>query len=488
MKDLKYLIRFMPFVALLTVACEPDTSSSPEPEDVFVKLYGSEEQEVGAELLVNDDGTMVLFGSTNSPLYTQNAINQVDPILPDADFFLIFTDSQGNAVNEIAYDDGRDGEQVARHIIRRANGGYVMVGSTTISEPIGYSAAERLDLERGLIIVVDANGDEVNTFITTESDLNVDLSEAEQDAETNRFRTTDFYTRESKAAGLTDLEPVVESINSVIETSDGNLIIIGTTNDVNTNKPDFDTETDLTDIWVVKFSFDNFAQPIFERRIGFPNSDGGIDIFERPDGSLVMIANGPGKDDTDGNNDVLYVSSDASVFNNNFSEFSSVGGDDIVGDVSLLSDGGVAVTGTTDGTSAFMLRINSGGSQVFFNRVQDLATSEDDPLSEEHEGLGITEMNNGGLAVVGVAKSITGDNNSVKGDELLFFNTDAFGNLLPEDEGRIVRLFGGGQDDEGTAVIQLPDGRFVILGTIDFENDTKMISLMKTSSRGDLIR
>lgn len=59
------------FMVVSVMACDPDTSSSPEPEDVFVKFYGNLGIETAADFIVRSDvdGSPVgflIFGTTNS--------------------------------------------------------------------------------------------------------------------------------------------------------------------------------------------------------------------------------------------------------------------------------------------------------------------------------------------------------------------------------------------------------------------------------------
>ena len=83
---------------LLVFGCDPDTSSSPSPEDVFVKLYGSSDREVAADIISLADGGFAIFGTTTSNLFTETDST-------DRDFYLVFVDSLGNYVSQFGYDD-----------------------------------------------------------------------------------------------------------------------------------------------------------------------------------------------------------------------------------------------------------------------------------------------------------------------------------------------------------------------------------------------
>ncbi len=462
--------------------CDPDTSDSPDPQDIFVKLYGSTAFEVAEDVVIRDDGGFVIFGTTTSDLFKSiEDPSRAQLKTAIRDFFVVFADSAGNPEQQLLFNAGiaieKGGDLEATSIIRTSDGGYLLAGTATYNVYLDTAQIDNDDITAGFLIKLTPDGVEDWSTLT----LSADFAEFTKVSQVPTF-------------GL-DAAPISHTIQSVIETNDGNFVLIGSTTDVNFNKPDFDKIADVSDIWVVKFlpsGFDNQTN-IFERRIGFPNEDRGIDIFEHSDGSLVLIANGPGKEDA-GVDDVLYVSSDANVFNNNFSEFTStLGSDDKVNDVTLLSNGGLAVIGTsiTEG-KGFLLGISKGGNEEFFKVLDpillDPADNTQNQLSN-HTGIGVTQMNNGNLAVIGTALDIIDDNGTLKANEVLFYNADAvLGNLLDEDDGGFVQTFGGNQDDVGQSVMQLPDGRFILLVTIDFESNSTMIGLMKTSATGDLVR
>ncbi|MDP4679292.1 MAG: hypothetical protein NWS46_02885, partial [Cyclobacteriaceae bacterium] len=88
----KYII---PFIALILIfRCSPTDDTSPLPEDVFVKFYGDRAVENGKEVLATENGYLI-FGSTTSEKFTAGDDE-------DSDFYLVFTDLQGNQSNQNA--------------------------------------------------------------------------------------------------------------------------------------------------------------------------------------------------------------------------------------------------------------------------------------------------------------------------------------------------------------------------------------------------
>ncbi|MEQ9425365.1 MAG: hypothetical protein RJQ09_13150 [Cyclobacteriaceae bacterium] len=483
---------------IVLFGCDPDTTDSPAPEDVFVKFHGNAGVTSVIDFLLhpdpNNDG-YVIFGSTDSQ------VMKTDIDDTDTDFLLIFTDNQGNEIDNgrISYDAGPENNAVPKKIISTQDGGFLMVGSVDIlingTDSIinANNQTERFDfinepVTRAFVQKVDANGAHQWNFIYP-SDVNLVA------ASTSLFRD--------------DAVPSSEIANGVIQASDGNFILIGRSTQVNIQKPDFgDGTTDVADIWVLKFDQAGIqitetgeaSGIIFERRLGFPGEDEGIDIFERSDGQLTMIGNGEGETNENGK-DILYVTSDANAFNNNFQEYGTLE-DDIVTSVELLSDNGVAVVGYTQsqGDKTIVARFNSVGTEEFFKTIelnQREAFDSNDSRSQiewsgTHRGHGITQMQNGSFAIVGQLDNVSVTDNTIanassadRGSDMLFFTINGFGEISPNS---VQRQFGGTQDnDVGIAVRHLIDGRFVLVGNMDLV-DGDMITIIKTNSRGNITR
>src|ERR1044072_8507661 len=72
-------------LSVLFLAC--DTASNVEPmyEEYFTKYYGEDGEQQGVDIVLNNDGSMVLLG---------NSLSQEDPISP----FIVKTDAIGNVL------------------------------------------------------------------------------------------------------------------------------------------------------------------------------------------------------------------------------------------------------------------------------------------------------------------------------------------------------------------------------------------------------
>ena len=143
----KYII---PFIALILIfRCSPTDDTSPLPEDVFVKFYGDMAVENGKEVLATKNGYLI-FGSTTSEKFTAGDDE-------DSDFYLVFTDLQGNQSNQNAIifdadanvDNTPDRTNQVPGRIKKASGGYIFIGTTTVQDK---DASENYIFHKDIIV------------------------------------------------------------------------------------------------------------------------------------------------------------------------------------------------------------------------------------------------------------------------------------------------------------------------------------------------
>ncbi|CAJ36994.1 hypothetical protein [Methanocella arvoryzae] len=139
--------------------------------------------------------------------------------------------------------------------------------------------------------------------------------------------------------------------------------------------------------------------------------------------------------------------------------------------VARTGDGGYAVTGGTSPTykgdrDAFLLKTDRNGNQLWKRTYG----------GESFDyGYAVIETADGGYAIAGTTESY----GQGSGDVYLV-RTDAAGNPLWE------KTFGGPGYDEGRALLQTPDGGYLIAGvTESFGNGSSDIYLIKTDARGE---
>src|SRR5690606_35434457 len=106
------------FVLGAFVFSQCDTASNVDPryETYFIKYYGTEGDQNGADIVVNDDGTMILLGNSVLPTGVANP-------------FLIKTDTHGNLVWRLNF--GANGMAVDVEVFRTGShaGGYVVASN-----------------------------------------------------------------------------------------------------------------------------------------------------------------------------------------------------------------------------------------------------------------------------------------------------------------------------------------------------------------------
>jgi hypothetical protein len=126
---------------IVMVAC--DTSrNTPDPEDsYFMRFYGEDGDQVGIDMLANDDGSFILLGNSKP--------SDESPTHP----YLVKVNSHGIVVWEKAFDLGSGVEILAKDIEQNADGGYVI-----LADKVNTSADTDF-----LLILTDANGQQLAT-------------------------------------------------------------------------------------------------------------------------------------------------------------------------------------------------------------------------------------------------------------------------------------------------------------------------------------
>ncbi len=112
------LILFSALIGLIT--CDTDTNTPPDFQNYFVKYYGAAGNQQGVDIVVNDDGTMLLLGNS------QEFEN-------DSHFFVVKIDSAGQILWEIPFEVGNGSNEFAVDIEPTNDGNYVIAAQKQIS-------------------------------------------------------------------------------------------------------------------------------------------------------------------------------------------------------------------------------------------------------------------------------------------------------------------------------------------------------------------
>jgi len=238
---------------------------------------------------------------------------------------------------------------------------------------------------------------------------------------------------------------------SVVETSDGGLVVTGYTRSFG----------DWYQVYLLKT--DSTGNLLWEKNFGGSSGDYGYGVIETADGGLVVT----GYTDSFGNNSQLYLLKTDS--NGNLLWEKNFGGSnyDYGRSVVETADGGLVVTGyTNSGNQVYLLKTDSTGNLVWEKNFGG---------TDYDYGYSVVETADGGLVVTGETYS---SGNSL---QVYLLKTDSTGNLLWE------KNFGGTSSDYGYSVVETADGGLVVTGETYSFGNSYQVYLLKTDSNGNLL-
>ncbi|MEQ9288043.1 MAG: hypothetical protein RIG77_14095 [Cyclobacteriaceae bacterium] len=466
----RHYIQYFLLVVILIPGCTPVDDTSPSQEDFFVKFYGDSQVETGDDVLITDTGYLV-FGSTNSPTLNSNGGD-------DVDFFLVFTDFEGNETNRLSF--GTEFDEVPKRIKPTSDGGYIMVGTTTIFNA-GDPSTNVDDSQHTNVIVykLDASGTEQWSY--------------------------NYGFAKTTPVNTADIEDSNEEGYDVVETTDGDFVVLGTTNNVRTNKDNPNPDTDIADLYLFKISGTGADNSMIWQRIdGFVGNDQGRSLVTINGGGFAVMGNTDvEKDGSGGGTNIIFLTANDEGLNRQFKVFGS--GDDsndFASKMKPTSDEGFIIVGTAAtaaGNRTILMKVTANRTLTFFETLEvneevttaGVASRTGNPIN--NDGNDVIELSTGGYLVVGKRTGgfLEGD---PSGEDIYLIKTDPFGKLTEGEttelkEGLFERKFGGLGNDQANAIVELPSGKLVIAGTNDFGGtNSTMMTLMKLNRRGELLR
>lgn len=144
-------------LALIGIMLSCDTPGNVDPvfNDYFTKYYGEDGEQTGVDLVLNDDGSMVLLG---------NSFSQTDPISP----FLVKTDRQGNVLWQRVFKN--DNETAVD--IQLINGGANVAVLTNVQRANTNACLYVLGQDGNLLdsLYISSPGNQVGRSVTQSSD------------------------------------------------------------------------------------------------------------------------------------------------------------------------------------------------------------------------------------------------------------------------------------------------------------------------------
>lgn len=445
MKAMNITLRYALLICLigaLTVACSPEDTGSPEPEEVFVKYFGSQTSETAVDMVAYEGG-YILFGSTDNTVRT-------------GDYFIVRVDNRGNEVWS------------SSHGVTATVGNFPNRTTAAPAQMLLYNDGtnDRLAVI-GTVSLTGQDGESLNRMY-----LHV------ANPATGDSITSAIYPR---IAGVTDLTTLQrfnsEGSDLLYESSDNTLIIVGSTENVS-DKGLADNSGDTEDIFLVK-ALASDTRPdsvVWTRTFGNEFEDVGLFIDQVGAEYGVVSSTDRQSNQGHGGKNVLYTVVDLNGLNGRNIVYGSAGnGNDVPSDFVVTGTNSVTIIGATNSSNSFMVGI-ANISEVFntsftagFNQLNIGGV----------EVKGFTRLSNGNYFLVG--RQIGTDSNQ---DDMILFGTDQFGAI---DSTR-VQSFGGIQNDVANTVIENADGSLTIAGTTDFQGNATMMTILKTNSKGQLMR
>jgi hypothetical protein len=439
------------FCALLLVviqACSP-TDEVALPNNTFVKYYGRNGLDAAKDMKYTPvDGGAIILGERGIPGSQDNEI------------LLIKTDSTGNILFERTFGSSIGTIYTVARIQVNPTGGYFVGGSKLNTEP-----GQGLPVRRMFIMKVDNN-------------LQLDASWGSNGfREYGKLRVNfDFNGDLVERAGVTNCFD--------LQLHDNGIALIGSTNDIRTDKPFFSPTTDNSDIAVLILDFE--GDTIFTQKIGYPGDDIGYSIIPLPAqkfavmGMTTRSAFSAADNQLDGQN-ILFniIDANGQTSTNKIYGSTNSTGSTAVNDapVKMIKDGlGFAVLANDGTTNSIVIKLTESGIRYSTSNLN---------LETNSVGRDLLRTQSGGYFLVGsLVTTANTDNNVNRGNDIMLMTLDQ-SLVINTDK---VYHYGGGENDVANAIVQLPSQKLLIVGTVDFENGNTMIALMKTTSSGQLIR
>lgn len=419
-------------IAVLFAMASCDTADNINSPDYFVKYFGTEGNQEGVDLIVNADGTMLLFGNTTLP-------GDTNPKL-----YLAKCDANGKLLWERP-PFGGDFKNQARDIEVTSDGRIMLLA--TSERAVGDNDV--------LLILADANGVELK-------------------------RTMHGYAN-------TD-----EDASSVTQTSDG-FIVTGSTS--NTSQKANQVANDQRDAFNFRFYEDLTSFPnVWNETLGPGTFDYGTKVIEVNPGQFYFFGYSnkkPSKHDVISYNFWIFPLNN--VGNAEFINGEEIFvGEQLVDE--KLSSVVKSPLQAGEGYLLTGLRTSTSGVNIYMAKLRknlSFSAGEVDQVFQFPPAVLPTEMDLGQVTVTKTSNSysvlsgfliLSSERSSGNENFYLTKITNTGGNAWSQPKGFV---YGGQQDDRIGAVADLPDGSIVMIGTFSVGDDYQdKVTLIKVNKDG----
>lgn len=322
------------------------------------------------------------------------------------DVSLIKTDNIGGLVWDKTFSGG-GGDQTGSSVIETTDGGYLIVGSIDTSISYNYDV---------YLIKTDNNGN---------------------------------LLWENIIGGVGQ-----DYGNSIIATTDGGYIIVGTTTSSGAGG---------RDVYLIKIN--NIGDSLWTRTIGGTGDEYGISIIESKNGGYVIVGN---------SGSYPYYVYLVKTDNNGYLDWDKTFDDtfrDCGNSFCETTDGNYLITGRRGGEflyDIYLIKTDNNGNLIW-----------EKTYGGEYNDFGnaVIETTNGNYIITGTIDILS---EFTLDQDVYLIKTDNNGNLLWE------KTYGGSNVEEGNSVINTNDGGYIITGYRNLEGFTSDVYLIKTDSLGNV--
>jgi hypothetical protein len=414
------------FIALLS--CDTEGDFKGDFEDYFVKYYGEDGNQEGKDLIVNEDGTLLLLGTSRLPDNSSRIL-------------LVKTDYNGN----IQWQKKLGGSaENAADIEATGDGNFFILSNIYLGKDLTTNE-DRYDMK---VIKVSPQGEKLDSMVFNNNEAN------------DKKWNTQF-------------------MRSLTVLDDGGFIVTGNSTDESIfveplSQPDQEDiitivfNADLTYRWKVEATFSEYT-------------GSGVKVFEHG-GQYYLLGY---SDKLDAVNGDLTYESNFNAFRVTQTQYAEIAGASFAGSPAAADDE-VLYAACEDpfGNGYYEIGTQSDLPQQFGD-LYYASRNESFFLTQQGTIKGIT----GAFRPAGVAPAFASDGFLIVADEQVA--TGMVMRLikvnLNNDTEWSLSLGSASHQSTGAAVSELPDGRIVVLGTMGLETQRKM-ALIKVDSNGEFLK
>jgi hypothetical protein len=409
------------------LSCDSKKDFEGDFKNYFIKYYGEDGTQEGADMIVNADGTMLLLGTTR---------------LPDGDsrILLVKTDGEGKVIWEKKLGETQEN---AKDIEPTSDGKFLILSNMLLGKDITTNE----DIYDFKVLRVSADGNKIDSLVFGNNNGN--------------WKT--------------------QFINSITSLSDGGFIVTGNSTDEDIFiEPPVTLPTpppDQEDLLTIAFN-NNLSRRWTTTSTPGEYFGAGIKVFERNPGVYYWFSysdklsddQNPPDNDYESNFNVFELSGTGG-FTPAGSYAGTKGNDEVLKFVCRMPGGFYEIGTTSD------LLVTTAGQLYFAKRTGDLALIEEGTvqgLTGNFIAAAATYSSSGGLLIAANEVGATGST-------IRLIRTD-----LDNIAEWSVSFGSSSKTSTAAAVAELSDGRILVLGTIELETQKKM-ALIKVNPKGEFL-